>query len=177
MGCGCKDANEGLNIQDKPSELPVEAFDEFQSKIDSLQSEKNIWKQSYQELSSEITAITSKLDAILDTLPSDIQERISAAFTNTPVENNMSTEDPSAMMNPGRKDTKFSFSVEIYAEIAPDFDECSILENISIGTESEHINILQIRIGEATLEETNNDAARAEIRLDEKARMQELGLF
>jgi hypothetical protein len=169
MGCGCKDANEGLNIQDKPSELPIEAIDEFQSKIDSLQSEKNIWKQSYEDLNNQVNAITSKLDALLDTLPENIQQQFNEAFQDAPV----AAENPSSNF----VDKKFSFSVEIYLELPENFDECDVLENITIGLEGENFRMLQTRVGEAKLSETNHDALRAEMAINDKARMEELGLF
>jgi hypothetical protein len=169
MGCGCKDANEGLNIQDKPSELPVEAAEEFQSKINSLQSEKNIWKQSYEDLSTQVNAITSKLDALLDTLPENIQQQFNEAFSEAP----MAVKTPSSNF----VDKKFSFSVEIYLELPENFDECDVLENTTIGLEGENFKMLQTRVGEAKLSETNNDAIRAEMAIKDKARLEELDLF
>jgi hypothetical protein len=169
MGCGCKDPQEGLDIQAKPATLPSEAIDEFQSKINSLQSEKNIWKSSYEDLSTQVNAITSKLDALLDTLPENIQQQFNEAFSEAP----MAVKTPSSNF----VDKKFSFSVEIYLELPENFDECDVLENITIGLEGENFKMLQTRVGEAKLSETNNDAIRAEMAIKDKARLEELDLF
>lgn len=158
MGCGCKDPQEGLDIQAKPATLPSEAIDEFQSKINSLQSEKNIWKASYEDLNAQVTAITTKLDALLDTLPENVQQQFNEAFSEAPV------ASPATVT---QVDRLFRFSVELYVEAPDNYDSCDYLNEINIQPrDGSRLNLLQIRIGEAELEETNLDDLRQQI-LDE----------
>jgi hypothetical protein len=153
MGCGCKDPEEGLNIQDKPSELPIEAIDEFQSKIASLQSEKNIWKASYEDLNAQVTAITTKLDALLDTLPENVQQQFNEAFSEAPV----------APAEQAKEDKIFTFTVKVYAEVPAGATTCDVLDDMSIQPIGDFMNLLQMQVGDATLEDTNLDDVRAKI--------------
>jgi len=159
MGCGCKDPQEGLTIQNKeewPEVVwPDGAMDEFQSKINSLQSEKNIWKSSYEDLSTQVKTITTKLDALLDTLPENIQQQFNEAFSEAPV----AAETPSNK----RVDKIFKFSVEVDLEVADDVDLCEVMSEIDIVPTGPKTNILEVRVGEFVLEPTNLDGRRQEI--------------
>jgi hypothetical protein len=166
MGCGCKDPQEGLDIQAKPATLPSEAIDEFQSKINSLQSEKNIWKASYEDLNAQVTAITTKLDALLDTLPENVQQQFNEAFSEAPVASPATDEIA---------DHIFRFSVEFYVEAPANYDKCDFLNGIDIQARpGSRLNVLQIRTGEAEIEPTNLDEIRQQILDDYELQKQAL---
>jgi hypothetical protein len=160
MGCGCKDPQEGLTIQNKDSEWPEAvwpdgAMDEFQSKINSLQSEKNIWKASYEDLNAQVTAITTKLDALLDTLPENVQQQFNEAFSEAPV-----ASPATAKIT----DHIFRFAIELYVEAPENYDNCDFLDGIDIQVRPEsRLNVLQIRTGDAEIEPTNLDDLRQQI--------------
>jgi hypothetical protein len=153
MGCGCKDSNE---VQES---VPVDApaiftsnepvFEEsFSSKLDSIQSEKQIWKESYEQLSKDYELLVSKIDSVIDTLPEDVQQKFASAFKEEPETFLEGTGDL-------KEDILVKFKVEMdLGTFVKDYDVCDIMDGIRINFDfdSEVATQYEVRFGDVEIE-------------------------
>lgn len=145
MGCGCKDAQEEPIKLNRDHRTPVEPAMQ-DNKLSAVLAERDVWRTSYEQLQKDYEEATKKFDAIVDSLPRELQQEIV---------NNFFGEDTQRVENPYKI---FRFTVELKLEAdTNDLDTCTLLDDVEIGFKQNGYIAHGFAMGDAYIENSTRE--------------------